>query len=228
MHTQRTQVQKGELKEKAESGSAPSQGAPLYSQPPPQEEGASRGPQVRTETVRPTWGPGLCRGGGHTSSTADRLGPGGQRLRPPCVWLRVQLLRAEPRTRVLNVLHGEASRPRAGEGTLTCSRLRASSCSCFSFAVLWAFSASTFRLSSCSFSFARFSKFARMLLVLLFTTEGRRDARRASERQRIPRPQPRARAACHAGPGVTHSCPPAASSARPSQASLHALVSRTL
>lgn len=119
------------------------------------------------------------------------------------MWLRVPFRRAEPRTRVLNVFHREASGARAQEGTLTCSCLRASSCSCLSFAILCALSASAFRRSSCSFSFARFSKFALMLLVLLFTTEGRRDARRASERQRVPRPQPRTRAACHAGPGVT-------------------------
>ena len=74
--------------------------------------------------------------------------------------------------------------PRTGDGragpgapgppappTLTSSCRRAASCSCRSWAILCARSASAFRRSSCSFSFARFSKFALMLLVLLFTTE---------------------------------------------------------
>ena len=59
--------------------------------------------------------------------------------------------------------------------SICCSRSRyrrsRSSCSCRSWAILCARSASAFRRSSCSFSFARFSKFALMLLVLLFTTE---------------------------------------------------------
>lgn len=57
---------------------------------------------------------------------------------------------------------------------LTSSFLRASSCSCFSLAILWALSASAFLRSSCSFSLARFSKLARMLLVLLATVTWKR------------------------------------------------------
>lgn len=57
---------------------------------------------------------------------------------------------------------------------LTSSFLRASSCSCFSLAILWARSASAFLRSSCSFSLARFSKLARMLLVLLATVTWKR------------------------------------------------------
>lgn len=57
---------------------------------------------------------------------------------------------------------------------LTSSFLRASSCSCFSLAILWALSASAFLRSSCSFSLARFSKLARMLLVLLATVTRKR------------------------------------------------------
>lgn len=64
---------------------------------------------------------------------------------------------------------------------LTSSCRRASSCSRRSFAILCALSASAFRLSSCSFSFARFSKLALMLLVLLLTRgEKSRDFRLTS------------------------------------------------
>lgn len=69
-----------------------------------------------------------------------------------------------------------ARRSPARRLSLTSSCRRASSCSRRSFAILCALSASAFRLSSCSFSFARFSKLALMLLVLLLTRgEGRRD-----------------------------------------------------
>lgn len=82
---------------------------------------------------------------------------------------------------------------RGGRSSLTSSCLRGSSCSCLSFATLCALSASAFRLSSCSFSFARFSKLALMLLVLLFTADGSRDLSVMSEHNyHLPGPPPRA------------------------------------
>lgn len=67
----------------------------------------------------------------------------------------------------LPALHWNQAAPMGFEILLTSSFLRASSCSCFSLAILWALSASAFLRSSCSLSLARFSKLARMLLVLL-------------------------------------------------------------
>lgn len=94
-----------------------------------------------------------------------------------------------------------AEGPSPTPAALTSSCLRASSCSRRSRAILCALSASAFRRSSCSFSFARFSKFALMLLVLLLTA-GRRGSRLTSDATASPglSPAPGDRGARPAGP----------------------------
>ena len=97
---------------------------------------------------------------------------------------------------------------------LTSSCLRAASCP---FAVLCARSASAFHPSSGSFSFARFSKLALMLLVLLLTTE---EGEIYSGRHHLPRtrPAPGRPVPREAGTPAEGEAPPSAASPPPGTA----------